>query len=174
MHECDVLQNRLQECNVKFHIEDDSKLIMDSSSPSEAIDLLATSDNRIGLLIAEVGSTNYTLILSLRISRDKKPMFSFWIKISCSKQTQLLSEEVQKLQLTTSEEHRGTDDVVRKLLTEVLIDNARLRKQVNSVLRCSLSGHGISIREAGAEQEEEDQVGSVDLARTVLSKILEK
>lgn len=60
MHECDVLQNRLQECNVKFQIEDESKLIMESSSPSEAIDLLATSDNRIGLLIAEVGSTKYT------------------------------------------------------------------------------------------------------------------
>lgn len=65
MHECDVLQNRLQECNVKFQIEDESKLIMESSSPSEAIDLLATSDNRIGLLIAEVGSTKYTLMMSL-------------------------------------------------------------------------------------------------------------
>ncbi|CAN6925839.1 unnamed protein product [Brassica oleracea] len=131
MHECDVLQNRLQECNVKFQIEDESKSIMESSSPSEAIDLLATSDNRIGLLIAE---------------------------------TQLLSEE-----------HGGPDDVVRKMLTEVLIDNARLRKQVNSVLRCSLSGHGVSVREARSEQEEEeDQEGSVDLASTVLSKILEK
>lgn len=57
LHEWDILQNRLQECNVKFHIEEESKLIMDSSSPSEAIELLATSDNRIGLLIAEVGST---------------------------------------------------------------------------------------------------------------------
>ncbi|KAG2317773.1 hypothetical protein Bca52824_020895 [Brassica carinata] len=138
MHEYDVLQNRLQECNVKFQIEDEGELIMESSSPSEAIDLLATSDNRIGLLIAE---------------------------------TQLLSEEVE----TTSEEHGGTGDVVRKMLTEVLIDNARLRKQVNSVLRCSLSGHGISVREARSEQEEEDdQEGSVDLASTVLSKILEK
>lgn len=139
MHEYDVLQNRLQECNVKFHMEDESKLVMESSSPSEAMDLLATSDNRIGLLIAE---------------------------------TQLLSEEVE----TTTEEHGGTGDVVRKMLTEVLIDNARLRKQVNSVLRCSLSGHGVSVREARSEQEEEeeDQEGSVDLESTVLSKILEK
>lgn len=62
MHEYDVLQNRLQECNVKFHMEDESKLVMESSSPSEAMDLLATSDNRIGLLIAEVGSISYTLM----------------------------------------------------------------------------------------------------------------
>ncbi|CAN8269265.1 unnamed protein product [Cochlearia groenlandica] len=140
LHECDVLQNRLQECNVKFHIEEESKLIMDSSSPSEAIDMLATSDNRIGLLIAE---------------------------------TQLLSEEAQKqkLKLTTSEEHCGTGDVVRKMITEVMIDNAKLRKQINSILRCSLSGHRLSFREADAEEDEE---GSADLARTVLSKILDK
>jgi hypothetical protein len=138
LHECDVLQNRLQECNVKFDIEEEGKLIMDSSSLSEAIELLATSDNRIGLLIAE---------------------------------TQLLSEEVEKLKLTSGG-HRGTDDLVRKMLTEVLIDNARLRKQVNSVLRCSLSGHGISVREAGTEVDDEE--GSIDLARTVMSKILEK
>ena len=60
MRECEVLQNRLQECNVKFHIEEESELIMESSSPSEAMGLLATSDNRIGLLIAGVGSTTYT------------------------------------------------------------------------------------------------------------------
>ncbi|XP_010487435.1 PREDICTED: cingulin [Camelina sativa] len=140
LHEYDVLQNRLQECNVKFHIKEESKLIMDSSSPSEAIELLATSDNRIGLLIAE---------------------------------TQLLSEEVEKLKLTSGG-HRGTDDVVRKMLTEVLIDNARLRKQVNSVLRCSLSAREISVREAGIEEEVEEQEGSIDLARSVMSKILEK
>lgn len=84
------------------------------------------------------------------------------------KQTQLLSEEVE----TTSEEHGGKGDIVRKMLTEVLIDNARLRKQINSVLRCSLSGHGISVREASSEEEDEE--GSVDLASSVLSKILEK
>lgn len=88
------------------------------------------------------------------------------------KQTQLLSEEVEKLKLTSGG-HRGTDDVVKKMLTEVLIDNARLRKQVNSVVRCSLSGHGISVRVAGTEEVEE-QEGSIDLARTVMSKILEK
>ncbi|ESQ48356.1 hypothetical protein EUTSA_v10020136mg [Eutrema salsugineum] len=142
LHECDVLQNRLQECNIKFHIEEESKLIMDSSSALEALDLLTTSDNRIGLLIAE---------------------------------TQLLSEEVEKLKIPRSEEGSGTDDVVRKMLTEVLIDNARLRKQINSVIRCSLSGHGISVREAKSEEEDEEKKeGSVDLARTVLRKILEK
>lgn len=81
---------------------------------------------------------------------------------------------MQKLKLSTSEEKDGgTEVVVRKMLTEVLIDNAKLRKQINSLLRCSFSGHGISVRESTAEQEE-DQEGSVDLARTVLSKILEK
>lgn len=54
LHECEILRNRLQECSVNFLIEEEDKLIVDTSSPSDAIDLLTTSDNRIGLLLAEV------------------------------------------------------------------------------------------------------------------------
>ena len=54
LHECEILRNRLQECSVNFLVEEEDKLIMDTSSTSDAIDLLTTSDNRIGLLLAEV------------------------------------------------------------------------------------------------------------------------
>lgn len=54
LHECEILRNRLQECSVNFLVEEEDKLIVDTSSPSDAIDLLTTSDNRIGLLLAEV------------------------------------------------------------------------------------------------------------------------
>lgn len=63
LHECGLLCNRLQECSVNFLIEEEDKLIVDTSSPSDAIDLLTTSDNRIGLLLAEVPST--PLVFSL-------------------------------------------------------------------------------------------------------------
>lgn len=56
LHECEILRNRLQECSVNFLSEEEDKLIVDTSSPSDAIDLLITSDNRIGLLLAEVSS----------------------------------------------------------------------------------------------------------------------
>lgn len=53
LHECAILQKRLQECSVNFLVEEEDKLNVDTS-PSDALDLLATSDNRIGLLLAEV------------------------------------------------------------------------------------------------------------------------
>lgn len=54
LHECEILRNRLQECSVNFLSEEEDKLTVDTSSPSDAVDLLTTSDNRIGLLVAEV------------------------------------------------------------------------------------------------------------------------
>lgn len=54
LHECEILRNRLQECSVNFLSEEEDKLTVDTSSASDAIDLLTTSDNRIGLLLAEV------------------------------------------------------------------------------------------------------------------------
>jgi hypothetical protein len=54
LHECEILRSRLQECSVNFLVEEEDKLILDTSSPSDAMDLLTTSDNRIGLLLAEV------------------------------------------------------------------------------------------------------------------------
>jgi hypothetical protein len=54
LHECGILRDRLQECSVNFLVEEEDKLTVDTSSPSDAIDLLTTSDNRIGLLLAEV------------------------------------------------------------------------------------------------------------------------
>ena len=55
LRECGILQQRLQECSVSFLVEEEDKLIVDTS-PSDALDLLAMSDNRIGLLLAEVCS----------------------------------------------------------------------------------------------------------------------
>lgn len=54
LRECQILRNRLQECSVNFLAEEEDKFTVDSSSLSDALDLLTTSDNRIGLLLAEV------------------------------------------------------------------------------------------------------------------------
>jgi hypothetical protein len=142
LHECEILRNRLEECSVNFLTEEEDKLIMDTSSTSDAIDLLTTSDNRIGLLLAEA---------------------------------QLLSQDIESA--VTSAIHsssggtvRATDDELRKMLTETFIDNARLRKQVNSVLRCALHGPGKS-EEYDDDDEEEEEAPS---RKTVLSKFLER
>lgn len=54
LRECQILRNRLQECSVNFLAEEEDKFTVDSTSLSDALDLLTTSDNRIGLLLAEV------------------------------------------------------------------------------------------------------------------------
>lgn len=61
---------------------------------------------------------------------------------------------------------RNADDELRKMLTDVFVDNARLRKQVNSVIRCALNTY------VQSEKEEEDE--EVPLRKTVLSKFLER
>ncbi|KAG7998076.1 hypothetical protein I3843_01G241100 [Carya illinoinensis] len=139
LHECGILRERLQECSVNFLVEEEDKLTMDTSSPSDAIDLLTTSDNRIGLLLAEA---------------------------------QLLAQDVENAVAAVDETSRAngsnirtTDDELRMMLTDVFVDNARLRKQVNSILRCAL---------ANATSEKDDEDEEVPLRKTVLSKFLER
>lgn len=133
LHECQILQNRLRECSVNFLIEEEDKLILDSSSSSDAIDLLTTSDNRIGLLLAEA---------------------------------QLLAQDVESdiaENLFEGNESK-TDDELRMMLTDIFIDNARLRRQVNSVIRCALNT---------SDETEKDYVDEDNPPRkTVLSKFL--
>ncbi|KAM7254012.1 hypothetical protein ACFE04_031694 [Oxalis oulophora] len=140
LHECEILWNRLQECSVNFLVEEEDKLIVDTSSPSDAIDLLTTSDNRIGLLLAEA---------------------------------QLLAQDIEnsvaRLEGPRNENdnEQRVDDNMRKMLTDTFVDNARLRMQVNSVIRCALSTYVKSGRDDDDEEEEDTHFG-----KTVLSKFL--
>lgn len=59
LHDCQTLQSQLQECNITFV---DNNFVVDSSSISDVLDLLAESDKQIGLLLAEVRAA-LTIIL---------------------------------------------------------------------------------------------------------------
>ncbi|GFZ04069.1 Phox (PX) domain-containing protein [Actinidia rufa] len=138
LHECEILRNRLEECSVNFLTEEEDKLIVDTSSTSDTIDLLTTSDNRIGLLLAEA---------------------------------QLLSQDIENAVTAAANNSNcgnttATDDELRKMLTETFIDNARLRKQVNSVIRCALN--------APDKSENDDDEEEVPSRKTVLSKFLDR
>lgn len=142
LHECGILRDRLQECSVNFLVEEEDKLIVDTSLPSDAIDLLTTSDNRIGLLLAEA---------------------------------QLLAQDVENAVAALDEtrsvngnDKRTTDDELRIMLADVFVDNATLRKQVNSVIRCALNTNLKSEKDDGDDDEE------VPVRKTVLSKFLER
>ncbi|KAK7261946.1 hypothetical protein RIF29_28270 [Crotalaria pallida] len=138
LHECAILQKRLQECSLKFLVEEEDKLTVDTL-PSDALDLLATSDNRIGLLLAEA---------------------------------QLLAEDVEnavdaveETRNVTSGDTQTTHDELRKMLANMFVDNASLRKQINSVIRCALNA---DIKSEEGDGEE------IHLQKTVFSKFFER
>ncbi|KAI3455298.1 hypothetical protein Pfo_011961 [Paulownia fortunei] len=109
LHECEILRSRLEECSVNFLVEQENKLKMDAWSPSDALELLATSENRIGLLLAEA---------------------------------QLLAQDVATPVTSSGHDSDNVmtmDNELRKMLTDVVVDNAILRKQANSVIRCALN-----------------------------------
>lgn len=54
LHECHILHNRLQESNTNLLADNEDNFVADSSSLADALDLLATCDDRIGLLLSEV------------------------------------------------------------------------------------------------------------------------
>ncbi|XP_062089888.1 PX domain-containing protein EREX [Humulus lupulus] len=137
LHECEILRTRLEECSVSFLVEEEDKLVLDTSLPSDTMDLLTTSDNRIGLLLAEA---------------------------------QLLAQDMENVDESHLEKVNGndnnlrkTEDKLRQILTDTLVDNAILRKQVNSVIRCAL-------RTSSKDNDEEEDSTS---RRTALSKFLE-
>lgn len=52
-HQCEVLRNRLKECSTNLLVEED-KLTIDTSSPSNTVEIFTTFNEQIGLLVAEV------------------------------------------------------------------------------------------------------------------------
>lgn len=109
LHEYEILRNRLEESSVSFVIKEENKLVLDASSPSDPIDILSTSDNEIGLLLAEA---------------------------------QLLAQDVETTITgrNLDGEYSWTAVVgeLRKQLADIYVDNVKLRKQMNSVIRCAL------------------------------------
>lgn len=88
-------------------------------------------------------------------------------------QAQLLAQDVENATMAYDETEnidgdkgRRTDDELRKMLTDTLIDNATLRKHVNSVVRCVLTTY--------AKSEDEDEEDQVPLRKTVLSRLLDR
>ncbi|XP_058110695.1 PX domain-containing protein EREL1-like isoform X3 [Magnolia sinica] len=143
LHECGILRHRLQECSVNFLAEEEDKFTVDSSSLSDALDLLTTSDNRIGLLLAE----------AQLLAQDDESSIS-------------AADRAQGNVNINGDDPTVTDDEVRKMLTDIFIDNARLRKQVNSIIRCALKNV--------VKPEKEDGIDEAPSRKTVLNKFLER
>ncbi|PHT62849.1 hypothetical protein T459_33297 [Capsicum annuum] len=109
LHEFQVLQQRFEECSINLVYENEDDLVMDHSSCSDALNLLTTCDNQINFLLAEVTAEEGT----------------------DSSSTAEIMNEVKSDTWTI-------DEKLRNMLTNVLVDNGKLRKQVNSVIRYTL------------------------------------
>ncbi|KAL0906303.1 hypothetical protein M5K25_024786 [Dendrobium thyrsiflorum] len=133
IHKCETLRHRLQECKVNFLAEEEDRLTVSLSSFPAALDLLATSDNRIDLLIAEVHL----------LAPDHEELVSDQVKSRTS-------ESSRDVIAINGDDQSTGEEEMKRVLIGTLIDNARLRKQLNSAFRCALK----------TEMDEGDQVPS--------------
>lgn len=128
-HDCEILHYRLQDSSVDFFIEEENKLVLETASTADdAIDLLATSDDHISLLLAEA---------------------------------KLLAHDSNDVDGTAgSASPNGTvkeaaDKVLNNVLANMFVENARLRMQMNSVIRCALNANGTSEKDENESLKEE-------------------
>lgn len=123
LREVATLRQRLHECSMEFLAKQDDKSILKNAAITDAIDLLATSDNRIGLLAAEAQLLTEEKEEDETLSPfDKKDLPNG------------LSESGSTPRVhTVFDQDMGTEKAFRKMLAEIFMDNAQLYKVVNSM-----------------------------------------
>ncbi|XP_078443489.1 PX domain-containing protein EREL1-like isoform X2 [Wolffia australiana] len=150
LHECEVLRCRLEDCHVDIFGEDEDMLTITPSTLPDTLDLLETSDNRIGFLLAEA---------QLLGRNDEEDLVS-------QGDAQIKEIPRDSLAMNGEGDIRSSDGEVRRMLTDVFIDNAKLRKQVNAISRNMLK---MAVR-----TEKEEAGASSPVRKTVLTKFLER
>eukprot|EP01018_Ginkgo_biloba_P015535 Gb_30818 [translate_table: standard] len=159
LHEAEILRQRLQECSVDFLAKEGDKNITNSSSVSDAVDLLTTSDNRIGLLLAEA---------QLLAQEDENAVETAEHVAARQLHNGLHGNgnesRLDKANVMAGMEAVASEAMVRKMLTDIFIDNAQLRKFLNSVTRSAL---------LAAQKPEKDEGDETPTRKSVLNRFLE-
>lgn len=133
LHECKILHKQLQECNTNFPAEGEDEFIL-GSSLQEASDLLTTSDNRISQLLSEVHFISSSLSPVTFYSLPSALIIQHFVQAQVLQQDNIDVGEADD----ATDDTRTTDNELRKMLRDILTENASLRKQVNSVIRRAL------------------------------------
>lgn len=87
-------------------------------------------------------------------------------------QAQLLAQDIENAVPVDDDscinggDRMRTEDELRKMVTNILVDNAKLRKQINSAILCALNTNA-------KVEKDKDEDEDVPLRKTVLSKFLE-
>ncbi|KAK4853779.1 hypothetical protein QYF36_014459 [Acer negundo] len=124
LHECRILHSRFQECNINLLTEDKDDFILESSSLADALDLLTTSDDGIARILAEAHL----------LAEDGEASTS----------------GVDKIHNDDNTSTSTTDDELRNMIGDIFVDNAKLRKQVNTVIRRALMYRNNNAKDAAA------------------------
>ncbi|PKA48835.1 hypothetical protein AXF42_Ash016351 [Apostasia shenzhenica] len=109
-----TLRCRLEESSINFLAEDEEKFSVNSSSIPDALGLLKTSDNRISLLLAEAE----------HLAQEENLQMNWFLE----NHSISIVDDLEKMNYK-----------MRRLLSETIIDNAKLTRQMNSIFRCTLN-----------------------------------
>eukprot|EP00252_Welwitschia_mirabilis_P015731 TRINITY_DN3484_c0_g1_i1.p1 TRINITY_DN3484_c0_g1~~TRINITY_DN3484_c0_g1_i1.p1 ORF type:complete len:752 (-),score=173.46 TRINITY_DN3484_c0_g1_i1:246-2441(-) len=153
LQEAAVLRQRLQECSVNI-FSNLERHATDESALSDAIELLTTTDNRIGLLLAEAQ------LLGEQDENDQSDLMQGHIRDNGNNKQSSFSRAVD-----SEQKAMVTETMVHRMLTDLLIDNAQLRKAVNSLTRSALLSY---LKPESRETNEAPKMNSI------LNKFLEK
>ncbi|KAL3691953.1 hypothetical protein R1sor_005604 [Riccia sorocarpa] len=156
LHEVATLRQRLQECTVDYLAREEERSANKSSSAvTDALDLLSTSDNRIGLLLAEA---------QLLSQEDGDEGMSVTIqRRGGSSQTKADGQGVSDMKLKEHAESFESDHNVKKMLIDLIIDNAQLRKAMN---------HSLTQSALSSQKVDKEAVEGFPFRKGVLSKFL--
>ncbi|CAH2077273.1 unnamed protein product [Thlaspi arvense] len=137
LSDCRILHDRLKEYNLNLSIDGNSNFVEDSTSVSDALRLLSISDDQIEEAQLLAGFDEHAAAQDM----DKS--------------------------LSVDTETRIMEDELRKILADIFVENAKLRKQVNSAMLRALQRDVKTTEdvneENGDEQKEEASTETLNI-----------
>ncbi|KAJ7514766.1 hypothetical protein O6H91_23G058500 [Diphasiastrum complanatum] len=128
LHEIATLHQRLKECSIDVLAGEDIRTSSKVSGAHDTIELMTTSDNRIAVLLAEARLLAQEAATATDQPADNKDVEFALPFIGGVLQGKDNSESL-------SFDEMASAAATRKILTNILVDNALLRKAINSLSR---------------------------------------
>ncbi|CAH9146322.1 unnamed protein product [Cuscuta epithymum] len=136
LHDCEILQQHFEGCKINL-AENVNDLIKNVQSLPDAKQLLSTSDDQINLLLAEVQRLDEGEGINSVSIDDTKNVF-----------------DIDMMEIIEG---------ARKMLKNVFVSNAKLRKQVNSVVRNAIDTNEVSSHSITEDQQVGNDVKTDEL-----------
>ncbi|KAK9079978.1 hypothetical protein SSX86_001653 [Deinandra increscens subsp. villosa] len=123
LHEFNALHHQLQECSLNLLNDSEDKLVIDSPSMQDALELVKIADDQIEQLL--VGDDEYT--------------FTFQVRVIAQDEGSIAA---------------GEDGDLRKMLSDMIVDNLNLRRQVGLLIDRALRTGMVAVKDIEGPLEE--------------------